>query len=96
MREQPHRFARSTVAVVLCTALLLPAAAAAGKRPSLASTAQYKAFVDFALWLAAFSFFLLRRRGLADQAVELLDVRDLRVGIDGERALQPRQRRSRG
>jgi hypothetical protein len=46
MREQPHRFAGWTVAV-LCTALLLPAAAIADKRPSLTSTAQYKAFVEY-------------------------------------------------
>ncbi len=47
MREQPHRFAGWTVIAVLCTALLLPAAAAAGNRPSLASTAQYKAFIAY-------------------------------------------------
>jgi predicted HicB family RNase H-like nuclease len=47
MREHPHRFAGWTVVVALCTALLLPATAVAGKRPSLASTAQYKAFVEY-------------------------------------------------
>jgi hypothetical protein len=48
MREQPHRHAARILATVLCAALLLPAAVtAAGKRPSLASTAQYKAFVDY-------------------------------------------------
>lgn len=47
MREQPQRLAAKTLAAVLCAALLLPAAAAAGKRPSLASTAQYKAFVEY-------------------------------------------------
>lgn len=47
MRE-PQRLAAKTFAVVLCAALLLPAtAAAAGKRPSLAATAQYKAFVEY-------------------------------------------------
>jgi hypothetical protein len=48
MREQPQRLAGKILATVLCAALLLPAAAAAaGKRPSLASTAQYKAFVEY-------------------------------------------------
>jgi hypothetical protein len=47
MRKQPHRFAGWTFVAVLGMALLLPAAATAGKRPSLASTAQYKAFVDY-------------------------------------------------
>jgi hypothetical protein len=49
MRTHPHRPAgRSAVLAVLCAALLLPAGAvAAGKRPSLASTAQYKAFVEY-------------------------------------------------
>jgi hypothetical protein len=48
MREQPQRLAGKILAAVLCAALLLPAsAAAAGKRPSLASTAQYKAFVEY-------------------------------------------------
>jgi predicted HicB family RNase H-like nuclease len=47
MQEQPHRFAGWTVVIALCTALLLPAAAVADKRPSLASTAQYKAFVAY-------------------------------------------------
>ena len=48
MREQPQRLAAKILAVVLC-AVLLPAAtaAAAGKRPSLASTAQYKALVEY-------------------------------------------------
>lgn len=48
MREQPQRLAAKTFAVVLCSVLLLPATAmAAGKRPSLASTAQYEAFVEY-------------------------------------------------
>jgi len=48
MREQPQRLAGRILATVLCAALLLPAAAtAAGKRPNLASTAQYKAFVEY-------------------------------------------------
>jgi hypothetical protein len=48
MREQPQRLAGSVLATVLCAALLLPGtAAAAGKRPSLAATAQYKAFVEY-------------------------------------------------
>jgi colicin import membrane protein len=48
MREQTQRLAGTILATVLCAALLLPAAApAAGKRPSLASTAQYKAFVEY-------------------------------------------------
>lgn len=47
MREQPQRRAGKILATVVCAALLLPAAAAAGKRPSLASTAQYKAFVEY-------------------------------------------------
>jgi hypothetical protein len=48
MQEQPQRLAGKMLATVLCAALLLPAtAAAAGKRPSLASTAQYKAFVEY-------------------------------------------------
>jgi hypothetical protein len=48
MREQPQPLAGMTLAAVLCASLLLPAAAAAaGKRPSLASTAQYKAFVEY-------------------------------------------------
>jgi hypothetical protein len=40
---------RATVSIVvaLCFALLLPAAALAGEAPSLASTAQYKAFVEY-------------------------------------------------
>jgi hypothetical protein len=47
MREQPQRFAVKIATVVLC-ALLLPAtASAAGKKPSLASSAQYKAFVEY-------------------------------------------------
>jgi predicted HicB family RNase H-like nuclease len=47
MREQSQRLA-VRILVVLCAALLLPAAAtAAGKRPSLAATAQYKAFVEY-------------------------------------------------
>ena len=49
MREQPQRLAAKTLAAVLCAVVLLPviAAAGAGKRPSLASTAQYKAFVEY-------------------------------------------------
>lgn len=47
MRKQPQRLAGTTVVAVLCAGLLLPATAAAGKRPSLASTAQYKAFVAY-------------------------------------------------
>lgn len=47
MREQPQRFAAMTVVAVVCALLLLPAAATAGKRPSLASTAQYKAFIAY-------------------------------------------------
>jgi hypothetical protein len=48
MREQPQHLAVKFLPVVLCLALLLPAsAAAAGKRPSLAATAQYKAFVEY-------------------------------------------------
>jgi hypothetical protein len=47
MREQPQRLAGSILVAILCAVLLLPAAAAAGKRPSLASTAQYKAFVEY-------------------------------------------------
>jgi hypothetical protein len=47
MREQTQRFAGRTVAAVLCVLLLSPAAAAADKRPSLASTAQYKAFIEY-------------------------------------------------
>lgn len=48
MRKPPQRLVGTILATVLCAALLLPAgAAAAGKRPSLASTAQYKAFVEY-------------------------------------------------
>jgi hypothetical protein len=49
MREQPQRFAGriGIAAVVLSALLLLPAAATAAKRPSLASTAQYEAFVEY-------------------------------------------------
>jgi hypothetical protein len=48
MREQPQRLVSRTLTAVLCALLLLPATAtAAGKRPSLASTAQYKAFVEY-------------------------------------------------
>lgn len=48
MREQSQRLAGRFLVPVLCAALLVPAAAAAaGKRPSLASTAQYKAFVEY-------------------------------------------------
>jgi len=48
MREQPQRLAGSVLATVLCAALLLPGSvAAAGKRPSLAATAQYKAFIEY-------------------------------------------------
>jgi hypothetical protein len=46
MRKPPQRLAGTILTTVLCAALLLPAAAA-GKRPSLASTAQYKAFVEY-------------------------------------------------
>jgi hypothetical protein len=46
MRE-PQRCAGRIVLIALCTALLLPASAAAAKRPSLASTSQYKAFVEY-------------------------------------------------
>lgn len=50
MRKQPQRIASTVVVIVgVCAALLLPATATAaeGKRPSLASTAQYKAFVEY-------------------------------------------------
>jgi hypothetical protein len=47
MRKQPQRFAGRTVTAVLCAVLLLPAAATAGGRPSLASTSQYRAFVEY-------------------------------------------------
>jgi len=47
MQKQPQRLAGSIVAAVLSAALVLPAAASAGKRPSLASTAQYKALVEY-------------------------------------------------
>lgn len=48
MREQLQRLAARFVLVVTCAVLLLPAGAtAAGKRPGLASTAQYKAFVEY-------------------------------------------------
>jgi len=48
MREPPQRFAGRFVLVVFCAVLLLPAGAmAAGERPSLAATAQYKAFVEY-------------------------------------------------
>jgi hypothetical protein len=48
MREQPQRLVGKILVAVLCAVLLLPAiTAAAGKRPSLASTAQYKALVEF-------------------------------------------------
>jgi hypothetical protein len=48
MRKQPRRFAGRFVLVVFFAVLLLPAGAtAAGKRPSLASTAQYKALVEY-------------------------------------------------
>jgi len=48
MGEHPQRFAGTILATAVCLALLLPAAAgAAGKRPSLASTAQYKAFIEY-------------------------------------------------
>jgi len=47
MPEQPQRFA-ARILVVLCALLLLPASAsAAGRKPSLASTAQYKALVEY-------------------------------------------------
>jgi hypothetical protein len=46
-REQPQRFAGRIAVVVLCALLLLPASATAGRRPSLASTPQYKAFVEY-------------------------------------------------
>ncbi|HXR60342.1 MAG TPA: hypothetical protein VN732_03345 [Solirubrobacterales bacterium] len=48
MRERSQRLAGRILVAVLCAAILVPAAAAAaGKRPSLASTAQYKAFVEY-------------------------------------------------
>ena len=48
MREEPQRFARRFVLFVFCAVLLLPTGAtAAGKRPGLASTAQYEAFVEY-------------------------------------------------
>jgi hypothetical protein len=48
MREQTQRLAGTILTAVLCAALLVPTATmAAGKRPSLASTAQYKAFVEY-------------------------------------------------
>jgi hypothetical protein len=47
MREQPQRFASRIAIVVLCALLLLPASATAAKKPSLAGTAQYKAFVEY-------------------------------------------------
>jgi hypothetical protein len=48
MPKQPRRVAGRFVLIVFCAVLLLPTAArAAGKRPSLASTAQYKAFVEY-------------------------------------------------
>jgi predicted HicB family RNase H-like nuclease len=48
MREQSQRPVGRFLVLALCAVLLLPAAAtAAGKRPSLASTAQYKALVEY-------------------------------------------------
>lgn len=48
MREQPQRFAARVAVVVLGVLLLLPSAAiAAGKKPTLASSAQYKALVEY-------------------------------------------------
>jgi hypothetical protein len=47
MREQPQRLAGRALALALCAVLLFAAAAAAGKRPSLASTAQYKALIEY-------------------------------------------------
>jgi hypothetical protein len=47
VREQPQRFAGRIAVLVLCALLLLPPAATAAKKPSLASTAQYKAFVEY-------------------------------------------------
>lgn len=49
MREQPQRVAARIAVFALCAAALLPAAAIAakGKRPSLAATAQYTAFVGY-------------------------------------------------
>jgi hypothetical protein len=48
MRVQPQRPVGRFLVLALCAVLLLPAtAAAAGKRPSLASTAQYKALVEY-------------------------------------------------
>jgi hypothetical protein len=47
MREQPQRFAARIAVAVLCALLLLPVAANAGKKPSLASSPQYKAFVEY-------------------------------------------------
>ncbi len=46
MREQPQRLAGIAVAL-LCSLLLLPAPATAASRPNLASTAQYKALVEY-------------------------------------------------
>ncbi len=43
----PQRFAGRIVFFVLCATLLLPASAPAGKRPSLAATAQYKALNEY-------------------------------------------------
>jgi hypothetical protein len=47
MRKQPQRLAGKTLAAALCAVLLIPATATAGKRPSLASTPQYNAFVEY-------------------------------------------------
>jgi hypothetical protein len=49
MGEKPQRCAGQIAVVVSCALLLLPAAAAGktGKKPSLTSTAQYKAFVEY-------------------------------------------------
>lgn len=48
MRRKTRRFAGTILLAVLCAALIPSAgAAAAGNRPSLASTAQYKAFVEY-------------------------------------------------
>jgi hypothetical protein len=48
MRRKTRRLAGTIILAALCAALIpSAAAAAAGKRPSLASTAQYKAFVEY-------------------------------------------------
>jgi predicted HicB family RNase H-like nuclease len=47
MPEQAQRFAGRIAVAAVCALLLLPATASAGNRPSLASTAQYKALVEY-------------------------------------------------